>query len=142
MNVGDIYNVRFSGQGSQQDGIRPAVIVQSVLGIKHSPVIKVVPLTSSPNKINKHLEHPFPTHVFLDAKKYGLKRDSIVLCEQSKKVTKEDILEKFSIDTLPPEIMIKIALAQMADDGSFAYLDVESFTRLLKELKVNNNVKI
>ena len=140
MNVGDIYNVNFAGQGSQQNGIRPAVIVQSVLGIKHSPVIKVVPLTSSEGKLNKHFEHPFPTHVFLDSKTYGLKKDSLVLCEQSKKVTKEDILEKISVDTLPPEIMKQICIAQMIDDGSFAYLDVASFPELLKEIKINNNV--
>lgn len=142
MNVGDIHYVRFEGQGSQQNGVRPAIIIQSVLGIKHSPVIKVVPLTSSENKINKHLEHPFPTHVFLEAQKYGLKKDSLVLCEQSKKVTKEDILEKISIDALPPEVMKQICIAQMIDDGSFAYLDVASFTELLKELKVNNNVYV
>lgn len=74
--MGDVYWVKFDGEGSEQSGLRPAVIVQNNVGNKYSPTIKVVPITTQQAK------RKMPTHVVIKAKTSGLTRDSIALCEQ------------------------------------------------------------
>ena len=74
---GDIYYADLSPVvGSEQGGIRPVLIIQNDVGNRHSPTVIAAAITS---KINKnHL----PTHIEVDARNYGLARDSISLLEQ------------------------------------------------------------
>jgi mRNA interferase MazF len=143
MNIGDIHYVNFDGKGSQQRGKRPAIIVQSIKGIRHSPIIKVIPLTASKEKIARYFDKPEPYHVFLDVdayRNYGLTKDSLVLCEQPTKVTREDILEKISIKSLPFDVMRKITIASAYDSPLLMYLDTKSFNDLASKLRRENNV--
>lgn len=77
---GDIYWVDFGvTKGSEQGGIRPAVVIQNDIGNKFSPTVIICPISSEIKK--KEL----PTHVLIsDYHKYGLKQLSQVMTEQMK----------------------------------------------------------
>lgn len=84
---GDIYLVDLvDGQGSEQSGIRPALIIQNNVGNAHSPTTIIAPITS------KEKTHQ-PTHVDL-SKKDGVIKDSTVLLEQIRVVDKSRLLKK------------------------------------------------
>lgn len=75
--------------GSEQGGIRPAIIVQNNKGNKFSPTVLIVPLTSEIKKIN------MPTHnVVHKTKLNGLDADSMLLGEQTTAIDKKRILYK------------------------------------------------
>lgn len=75
---GDIHWVDFGEtNGSEQGGIRPAIIIQNNVGNKYSPTVIVCPISSEIKK--KEL----PTHVCLDKWRiYGLTKPSQVITEQ------------------------------------------------------------
>ncbi len=88
MHRGEIYLVDLSNHvGSEQSGIRPALIVQNEKGNTHSPTTIVCPLTSK----NKQF---LDTHVMLSPTDCGVIKDSIVLCEQVRVVDKARIMKK------------------------------------------------
>ena len=75
--------------GSEQGGIRPAVIVQNNKGNKFSPTVLVIPMTKEIKKIN------MPTHnVMYKTKFNGLDADSMLLGEQTTAIDKKRILYK------------------------------------------------
>lgn len=86
INRGDVFLVQLSGQGSEQSGLRPMVIVSNEVCCKYSPVLTAVPLTS------KMMKKSLPTHVTLVASQYPVERDSIVLCEQIITIDKSRIV--------------------------------------------------
>lgn len=60
--------------GSEQQGIRPVVIIQNEMGNKHSPTVLVAPISTKKDKI-------LPTHILV--KQFDkIRHDSIVLLEQ------------------------------------------------------------
>ncbi|WP_416346984.1 type II toxin-antitoxin system PemK/MazF family toxin [Clostridium sp.] len=64
-------------KGSEQGGIRPAIIIQNDIGNKYSPTVIVCPISSEIKK--KEL----PTHVYLENwRTYGLTKPSQVITEQ------------------------------------------------------------
>ena len=74
---GDIFYADLSPVvGSEQGGIRPVLVVQNDVGNKYSPTVIAAAITSKINKAK------LPTHIELDAQKYGLSRDSVILLEQ------------------------------------------------------------
>lgn len=74
--------------GSEQGGIRPVLIVQNDTGNKHSPTVICAAITSKMNKAK------LPTHVELDAEKYGIVKDSVILLEQVRTIDKSRLKEK------------------------------------------------
>lgn len=68
--------------GSEQGGRRPVLIVQNDRGNRYSPTVIVVPLTSSERKPG------LPTHVSLLNGTGGLRKPSVVLCEQVRTLEK------------------------------------------------------
>lgn len=94
------------GSGSEQGGVRPAVIVQNDVGNKYSPTTIVTPITSQ-SKTN------LPTHVVLTSDL--LNRKSIVLCEQVRIVDKNRV--KSEIGILPNEDIIRIDNALLISMG-------------------------
>ena len=113
--IGEVYMMQFIGAGSEQDGKRPALVIQNNVGNTYSPNVIVVPLTS---KIKKSEQ---PTHVFVPAKETGLERNSIVLCENPVSVSKERLGEY--ITTLPDKYMSKVAEASILATSVIAFLD-------------------
>ena len=74
--------------GSEQGGIRPILIVQNDIGNKYSPTVIAPAITSKLNKAK------LPTHIELDAKMYGLEKDSVVLLEQIRTLDKKRLKDK------------------------------------------------
>lgn len=88
MHRGDIYLVDLSSHvGSEQTGIRPALIVQNEKGNLHSPTTIICPLTSSHKPI-------LNTHVELTPDDCGILKNSTVLCEQVRVIDKTRLLKK------------------------------------------------
>ena len=86
---GDIYYADLSPVvGSEQGGLRPVLIVQNDTGNKHSPTVIAAAITSQINKAK------LPTHIELQAKTYGLSKDSVVLLEQIRTIDKRRLKEK------------------------------------------------
>lgn len=79
---GEIYYAELSGTvGSEQDGIRPVLIIQNDVGNRNSPTTIIAPLTT---KLGKAV---LPTHIALDTV-CGLSEKSIVLFEQIRTIDK------------------------------------------------------
>ena len=74
--------------GSEQGGIRPVLIIQNDTGNKHSPTVICAAITSRMNKAK------LPTHVELDASRYQLVKDSVVLLEQVRTIDKKRLKDK------------------------------------------------
>lgn len=91
---GDICYVDFgSNTGSEQNGIRPALIIQNDKGNTYSPTTIVASITSQEKK---HL----PTHVIIDPQESGLNKVSTVMFEQIRTIDKRRIISKVGhIDT-------------------------------------------
>jgi len=86
---GDIYYADLSPVvGSEQGGMRPVLIVQNDTGNKHSPTVIAAAITSQTGKAR------LPTHIALQAKTYGLSRDSVVLLEQVRTIDKKRLKER------------------------------------------------
>lgn len=74
---GDLYYLDFGiTVGSEQNGVRPVIVVSNKMANRYSPTILVSPITSRFSK--KEL----PTHVKLNHRECGLNRESQVLLEQ------------------------------------------------------------
>ena len=99
--IGDIYLVYFNGNGNEQKGYRPGLVFQNNVGNQHSPNLIVLPLTSALKKTTQ------PTHVFIP-KEVGLRKDSMVLCENPECMSKYKL--GGYITTLPEEYMAQVAV--------------------------------
>ena len=81
---GDIFYADLSPVvGSEQGGIRPVIIIQNDVGNRHSPTVICAAITSKMNKAK------LPTHVEIDATKYQLVKNSVVLLEQVRTIDKQ-----------------------------------------------------
>ncbi len=86
---GDIYYADLSPViGSEQGGVRPVLVVQNDVGNRYSPTVIAAAITSQINKAK------LPTHIEIDARDYGLSRDSVVLLEQVRTIDKKRLKEK------------------------------------------------
>lgn len=114
--IGDIYLVYFDGSGNEQKGFRPGLVFQNNVGNEHSPNLIVLPLTSALKKTNQ------PTHVFIP-KEVGLRKDSMVLCENPKCMSKYKLGEY--ITTLPEEYMAQVAVGNILSSSAIAFIDLD-----------------
>lgn len=115
--IGEIYLMRFGGDGNEQSGLRPGLVFQNNTGNLHSPNIIALPITSSLKKAGQ------PTHVILYANDTGLKRDSMVLCENPECLSKAKLGRYLT--TLPVRYMRQIAEASLLATSAISYLDVD-----------------
>lgn len=98
---GDIYYADLRPVvGSEQGGVRPVLIIQNDIGNRHSPTVICAAITSKMNKAK------LPTHVELEAGKYDLVKDSVVLLEQLRTIDKQRLRDK--ICRLDNEILRKV----------------------------------
>lgn len=77
--------------GSEQNGIRPVVIIQNNLGNKYSPTVVVAPITSIIKK------EKLPTHIIITTPNI-MQNKSMILLEQIRTIDKKRLME--SIGTL------------------------------------------
>lgn len=130
---GDIYFVRLdSSTGSEQNGTRPAVILQNDVGNTHSPTLIVATLTSKTEK-----KAAQPTHCLVEPEKL---EPSIVQAEQIFTIDKSRV-QNF-VGHLTPEEMsrvddavkISLALNPMGSMGVLRCGDARS--ELMPELQI------
>lgn len=83
---GQIYLAYLKGEGSEQRGKRPVLILQNDVGNKHSPTTIIAPITSSTKK------RKLPVHVPIHSNK--LYKSSMVLLEQVQVMDKSRLGKK------------------------------------------------
>ena len=84
---GDIYHADLRpAVGSEQDGIRPVLIVQNNMGNQYSPTVIAAAITSRRTKAR------LPTHVRV-GEVPGMFTDSIIMLEQLRTLDKSRLLE-------------------------------------------------
>ena len=89
MRRGDVYYADLRPVvGSEQGGIRPVLIIQNDVGNRHSPTIICAAITSKMNKAK------LPTHIELNARRYDMDKDSVVLLEQLRTIDKKRLKDK------------------------------------------------
>lgn len=115
IRIGDVYLVEFTGVGSEQQGTRPALVFQNNTGNKHSPNIIVLPMTSARKKLHQ------PTHVFVRAKQSGLMYDSVILCENPERVSKQRV--GMYLTTLSSEQMKAVVAASLLATSAISFMD-------------------
>ncbi|KAA0544572.1 type II toxin-antitoxin system endoribonuclease NdoA [Bacillus suaedaesalsae] len=98
---GDVYFADLSPVvGSEQGGVRPVLVLQNDIGNRFSPTVIVAAITAQIQKAK------LPTHVEIDAKRYGFERDSVILLEQIRTIDKQRLTDK--ITHLDDEMMDKV----------------------------------
>ena len=80
--------------------MRPVLIVQNDIGNKHSPTVIAAAITSQINKAK------LPTHIELEARSFGLSKDSVVLLEQIRTIDKKRLKERMG--TLDDKLMDRV----------------------------------
>ena len=85
---GDVFLVNFNpARGSEQAGIRPALVIQNDIGNRQSPTVIVAVITTAIHKT-------YPFLVPLDEKEAGLERESVVNLAQILTVDKTRLMRK------------------------------------------------
>ena len=98
---GDVYFADLSPVvGSEQGGVRPVLVIQNDIGNRFSPTVIVAAITAQIQKAK------LPTHVEIDAKRYGFERDSVILLEQIRTIDKQRLTDK--IPHLDDEMMDRV----------------------------------
>lgn len=102
MNRGDVFLARLDpSEGSEQAGTRPVVIVSRDAINRSSPVVVVVPFTSSNDG-----RRIYPSQVLIKALEGGLRTDSIALGEQVRAITRDRLVSRWG--KLEPGAMRRI----------------------------------
>lgn len=98
---GEVFWVRLDPVlGSEQGGLRPALIIQNDVSNEFSPVTIVAAITT------KKYSREYPTNVFIKKEDSRLPQDSTVLLNQVRTIDKKRLDRKIS--SLPDEIMKKV----------------------------------
>lgn len=130
--IGEVYNMYFEGTGSEQSGWRPGVVFQNNAGNNHSPNVIALPLTSSLKRLD------MPTHVLIPAEGTGLRRDSVVICENPVCLSKEKVGRY--ITTLDDSHMKQIAIGHLTATSALSYMDLQAVIAAWKNSVRLNNV--
>ena len=101
---GDIYYADLRPVvGSEQGGVRPVLLIQNDVGNRHSPTVICAAITSRMNKAK------LPTHIELNAARYHMVKDSVILLEQLRTIDKTRLKDR--ICHLDSDIMKKVGRA-------------------------------
>ena len=128
--IGDVYLMRFGGCGNEQKGWRPGLVFQNNLGNRHSPNIIALPLTSAIKKLDQ------PTHVFIPANGTGLLKDSVVLCENPERMSKERM--GVYLTTIPKEYMRQVAVANLLATSAISFIEPDFLMTIWRQASVLN----
>lgn len=140
---GEIYYADLGqGAGSEQKGLRPVLVIQNDVGNKFSPTIIVAAITSKTEK------RRMPTHVAINAKKYGLPEDSVVLLEQIRTIDKSRLgmkigaLSNSVMDEIDRSSKISIGLSDARFNDRYIYEKIQEINELnsiIEKYKSNNS---
>jgi mRNA interferase MazF len=76
--------------GSEQGGTRPVLVIQNDIGNRFSPTVIIAAITAQIQKAK------LPTHVEINAARYGFERDSVILLEQVRTIDKSRLTDKIT----------------------------------------------
>ena len=79
------------------------LVIQNDVGNKYSPTVIIAAITSQIEKAK------LPTHVEVEAKEYGLEKDSVILLEQIRTIDKQRLQGK--VTELDGRVMLKVSQA-------------------------------
>ena len=130
--IGDVYLMNFGGSGNEQQGWRPGLVLQNNTGNTYSPNIIALPLTSSLKKRNQ------PTHVVLPAESTGLIKDSMVLCENPERMSKEKLGNYLT--TVPEEYMSDVAVAYLLATSVISFINPKDLIGVWQEATSLNSI--
>lgn len=107
---GEIYLANLEpGSGSEQRGTRPVLIVSRDALNEYAPIVIVVPITG-----REHKKRLYPTHSEIKAGDGGLAKDSVILCEQVRAISKNRLTKRMgrvSLETMQAtETALRIAM--------------------------------
>lgn len=101
---GDVFLVDLNPVvGTEQAGIRPALVIQIDRANEKSPHTIIIPFTT------RIREPVLPSHVKIPADVGGLTRDSVILCEQIRVIDKRRLVRKPG--NIGEENLQKVAIA-------------------------------
>jgi mRNA interferase MazF len=88
---GEIYFANLGeGVGSEQNGIRPVLIIQNDVGNKYSPTTIGALITSMSKKLD------LPVHLEICKEESALPQNSVILLEQIRTIDKKRLIRKIS----------------------------------------------
>lgn len=90
-------------KGSETGERRPSLVIQNDVNNEYAPTTIIAVITSR-RRLEKKKKHP--THVWIDKGKGGLKKDSIIQCEQIRTIDKSRTIKK--IGHLDDDFMQKV----------------------------------
>lgn len=99
-----------NGQGSEQSGIRPVLVIQNDVGNFYSNTVLIVPITSAMKK-------NIPTHMNLEKGTAGLTKDSTLIVEQMRTVDKTRLRHCIGVfsdnmmNIVDKKVMIQVGIA-------------------------------
>lgn len=124
-----------NNKGSEQNGIRPVVIIQNDIGNKYSPTV-IVSIISSQMQKAKLL----PTHVLLSKEEYPcLKKDSFIALEQVRTIDKSRLLDyigEVNGETFNSAIEISMGLKKINKKENYYEKVFKDKLEELKEIKI------
>ena len=123
--IGEVYLMDFGTNGNEQSGVRPGIVFQNNVGNHFSPNIIALPLTTSIKKISQ------PTHVILPHEGTGLRKDSMVLCENPKIMPKECIGRYLT--RIPDDYMKKVTVASLLATSAISFMRPEELLAVQQE---------
>lgn len=107
---GDIILTDLSqGVASEQQGLRPCLVIQNDIGNRYSTTVSIVPLTSAMSK------RPLPTHIKIEKGQFGLDKDSVILAESIRTVDKKRF--KGKLGSVDANTLLKVENAIMINLG-------------------------
>lgn len=128
---GDIHYANLgSNIGSEQGGRRPVLIIQNNIGNKFSPTVIIASITSRTGKAK------IPTHVGIDAYRYGLPANSVVLLEQIRTIDKSRLENKIGqLDTetmnyIDKSLKISLGVEDIRFDERYIHEQIGEIKRL------------
>jgi len=130
---GDIFYADLSPVvGSEQDGIRPIVIIQNDVGNRFSPTIIGIAITSKEKS-------KMPTHLQIDGTKYGLDKESVILAEQIRTLDKKRLKER--VGRLDKKTMEELKRAIEISFGLRSDIGFDEYIKLFlkNELEINKS---
>ena len=108
---GEIFLVNLKPiRGSEQGGIRPALIIQNDISNKYAPVTIIAAITS------KIFDKEYPTNVFISKDSSDLDRDSTIMLNQIRTIDKKRLLKRigfidnFIMNKVDRAIRVSLAL--------------------------------
>lgn len=108
------------------------MVFQNNIGNTFSPNIIALPLTTAIKKYSQ------PTHVLISSKDSGIRKDSIVLCENPQRMSKSRIGNY--ITTLSDKYMSMIAKASLIATSAIAFVDPDDLLSIWqKTLSLNKS---